>query len=83
MALSCEGRLSKLFHELFPGTVVRKVSRKAISQNSFRFHMELSGKRAVSRGLGRSLRYVGRSQISLSVMLHAALVHKLPCEAIS
>ena len=34
-------------------------------------------------GLGRSLSYVGRSQISLSVMLHAALVHKLPCEAIS
>ena len=35
------------------------------------------------RGLGRSLSYVGRSQISLSVMLRAALVHKLPCEAIS
>ena len=35
------------------------------------------------RGLGRSLSYVGRSQISLFVMLHAALLHKLPCEAIS
>ena len=35
------------------------------------------------RGLGRSLSYVGRNQISLFVMLHAALVHKLPCEAIS
>ena len=39
---------------------------------------ELSG-----RGLGRSPSHVGRSQISLSVMLRAALVHKLPCEAIS
>ena len=34
------------------------------------------------RGLGRSLGYVGRSQVSLSVMLHAALAHKLLCEAI-
>ena len=34
------------------------------------------------RGLGRSLSYVGRSQISLCVMLRAALVHKLSCEAI-
>ena len=32
------------------------------------------------RGLGRSLSYVGRNQISLSVMLRAALVHKLPYE---
>ena len=61
------------------------------------FHMELSFKvkcRSVfpeccavllsnGRGLGRSLSYVGRSQISLFVMLHAALVHKLPCEAFS
>ena len=35
------------------------------------------------RALGRSLSYVGRSQISLSVMLRVALMHKLPCEAIS
>ena len=34
------------------------------------------------RGLGRSLGYVGRSQVSLFVMLHAALAHKLLCEAI-
>ena len=34
------------------------------------------------RGLGRSLSNVGRSQVSLLVMLHA-LVHKLPCEDIS
>ena len=39
---------------------------------------ELSG-----RCLGRSLSHVGRSRITLSVMLRAALVHKLPCEAIS
>ena len=32
------------------------------------------------RALGRSLSYVGRNQISLSVMLRAALVHKLPYE---
>ena len=32
------------------------------------------------RGLGRSVSYVGRNQISLSVMLRAALVHKLPYE---
>ena len=30
------------------------------------------------RGLGRRLSCVGRSQISLSLMLRAALVHKLP-----
>ena len=36
-----------------------------------------------SRGLGRRLSCVGRSRISLSLMLRAALVHKLPCEAIS
>ena len=35
------------------------------------------------RGLGRSLSYVGRNQISLFAMLHEALVHELPCEAIS
>ena len=34
------------------------------------------------RGLGRSLSYVGRNQISLFAMLHEALVHELPCEAI-
>ena len=38
----------------------------------------LSGK-----GLGRSLGDVGLNQISLSMMLRAALVHKLPCGAIS
>ena len=32
------------------------------------------------RGLGRSLSYVGRSQISLFVMPHATLVHKSPYE---
>ena len=32
------------------------------------------------RGLGRSLGYVGRNQISLFVMVHVALVHKLAYE---
>ena len=35
------------------------------------------------RRLGRSLSYVGRSQIRPLPMLHAALVHKFHCEAIS
>ena len=80
MASSCKGCLSKLFLELFHGTVARKGSRKAISHfliGSCRAK-ELSG-----RCLGRSLSHVGRSRITLSVMLRAALVHKLPCEAIS
>ena len=80
MALGCKARLSKLFLELFHGTVVRKVSRKAISQN---FIWSCRAKELSGRGLGRSLSYVGRSQISLSVMLRVALMHKLPCEAIS
>ena len=35
------------------------------------------------KGLGRSLGYVGRNQITVFMVLHAALVHKLPCEAVS
>ena len=35
------------------------------------------------RGLGRSLGYVGRSQISLFMMLHGSVVHKLPFAAAS
>ena len=80
MASSCKGCLTKLFLELFHGTVVQKVSRRAIPQ----FFIENGRAKELSgRGLGRSLCHVGRSQISLSVMLRAALVHKLPCEAIS
>ena len=33
------------------------------------------------RGLGRSLGYVGRSQISLSMMLRGSVLHKLPFAA--
>ena len=80
MELSCKGRLSKLFLELFHGTAVRKVSRKAISSN---FMRNCRAKELSGGGLGRSVRYVGRSRVSLSAMLRAALVHKLPCEAIS
>ena len=35
------------------------------------------------RGLGRSLSYVGRSQISLFMMLRGSVVHKLPFAAAS
>ena len=35
------------------------------------------------RGLGRSLSYVGRSQISLFMILHGSVVHKLPFAATS
>ena len=35
------------------------------------------------RGLGRSLSYVGRSGIRLSMMLHGSVVHKLPFAAAS
>ena len=80
MTSSCKGCLSKLFREFFHGTVVRKVSRKAIFENLI---WNCRAKELSGRGLGRSLSHVGRSQISLSVMLRAALVHKLPCEAIS
>ena len=80
MALLCKGRLSKLFLELFHGTVVRKVSRKTIFENLI---WNCRAKELSGRGLGRSLGHVGRSQISLSVMLRAALVHRLPCEATS
>ena len=67
------------------GTVVQKLAFEVISQG--RMSMGIPGFCDVllsnGRGLGRSLSYVGRSQISLFVMLHAALLHKLPCEASS
>ena len=76
---------SKLFLKRLFGTAVQTLSCEAISQG--RMSISIPGRCSVilsnGRGLGRSLSYVGRSQISLSVMLHAALVHKLPCEAIS
>ena len=56
---------------------MRKVSRKAVSHN---FIWNPRAKELSGRGLGRSLSYVGHNQISLFVMLHAALVHKLPYE---
>ena len=51
-----------------------KVSRKAVSQH---FIWNCCAKELSGRVLGRSLSYVGCSQISVSVMLHAALVDKL------
>ena len=68
--LSWTSCLAKLFLKLLHGTVVRKCFTS--------FCMQLSGK-----GLGRRLSYVGHNQISLFMVLHAALVHKLPCEAVS
>ena len=80
MASSGKGCLLMLFLQLFHGTVARKLSCEAVSQNLI---WTCRAKELSGRGLGRSLSHVGRSQISLLVMLRAALVHKLPCEAVS
>ena len=76
---------SKLFLKLLFGTVAQKLSGEASPQGKTpngipgRCNVLLSH----GGGLGRSLGYVGHSRISLPVMLHAALVHKLPCKAVS
>ena len=70
---------SKLFLKRLFGTVAQTLSCEAISQG--RMSISIPGRCSVflsnGRGLGRSLSHVGRSQISLFVMLHAALVDKL------
>ena len=68
MALSCKKCFAKLSLEIKHRSVFPSCSDVLLNNG---------------RGLGRSLSCVGRSQISLSLMLRAALVHKLPCEAIS
>ena len=64
---------------------MQKLPCEAISQG--RMSMSIPGFCNVlssnGRGLGRSLSYVGRSQISLFMMLHGSVVHKLPFAAAS
>ena len=76
---------SKLFLKRLCGTVAQTLSCEAIPQG--RMSISIPGRRSVflsnGGGLGRSLSYVGRNQISLVIMVPAARVHKLPCKAIS
>ena len=76
---------SKLFLKRLFGIVAQTLSCEAISQG--RMSISIPGRRSVflsnGRGLGRSLSYVGRSQISLSMMLRGSVVHKLPFAAAS
>ena len=90
MEALCKSCLFNIFFKLLFGTVEQKLTCKAISQDEAsvsisRIYFPECWAVLLSngRGLGRSLSYVGRSQISPSAMLRAALVHKLPCEAIS
>ena len=84
MELSSKKYIPKLFLKILFGTVVQKLPREAMSQGKMSISIPGFCNVLLSngRGLGRSLSYVGHSQISLSVMLRAALVHKLSCEAI-
>ena len=76
---------SKLFLKRLFGTVAQTLSCEAVSQ--CRMSISIPGRCSVflsnGRGLGRSLSYVGRSQISLSMMLRGSVVHKLPFAAAS
>ena len=76
---------SELFLKRLFGTVAQTLSCEAISQG--RMSISIPGRCSVflsnGRGLGRSLSYVGRSQISLSMMLRGSVVHKLPFAAAS
>ena len=72
---------SKLFLKRLFGTVAQTLScDEAVSQG--RMSISIPGRCSVflsnGRGLGRSLSYVGRSQISLSMMLRGSVVHKSP-----
>ena len=71
---------SKLFLKLLFGTVVQKLCCEAIAQG--KISISISGRCYVflsnGKGLGRSLSYVGRNQISLVAMLRGSVVHKLP-----
>ena len=85
MGLSRKSCLLKLFLQLLFGTVVQKLPCGAISRGGMSIGIPGFCDVLLSngRGLGRSLSCVGRSRISLLVMLRAALVRKLPCEAVS
>ena len=83
--LLCNSCLSKLLFKLLFGTGnnsgLAKLPLRAKGRSVFPecCAVLLSN----GRGLGRSLSYVGRNQIRPIAMLHAALVHKFICEAIS
>ena len=76
---------SKLFLKLLFGTVAQKLSCEASPQGKTpngipgRCNVLLSH----GGGLGRSLSYVGRSQISVPMMLHRSVMHKWPFPAAS
>ena len=76
---------SKLFLKLLFGTVVQKLCCEAIAQG--KMSISIPGRCNVflsnGKGLGRSLSYVGRNQISLVAMLRGSVVHKLPFAAAS
>ena len=76
---------SKTISQALFGTVVQKLSFEVFSQG--RMSMSIPGFCGVllsnGRGLGRSLSYVGRSQVSLFMILHGSVVHKLPFAAAS
>ena len=76
---------SKLFLKLLSGTVAQKLPCEAFSQGKTLIGIPGHCNVFLSngRGLGRSLSYVGRSQISLFMMLHRSVVHKLPFAAAS
>ena len=85
MELSCKSCLPKLFLRLLFGTVAQKTSCEAIPQG--KTSISIPGRCDVllshGGGLGRSLNHVGRSQISLCIMLGRSVVHKLPFTAAS
>ena len=76
---------SNLFLKLLFGTVAQKLSCEATPQGKTpngipgRCNVLLSH----GGGLGRSLSYVGRSQISVPMMLHRSVMHKWPFPAAS
>ena len=76
---------SNLFLKLLFGTVAQKLSCGAIPQG--RTSISIPGRCGLllshGGGLGRSLNCVGRSQISLCIMLRRSVVHKLPFAAAS
>ena len=82
--LSCKSCLLKLFCKLLFGTVVKKLPCESISQGKMSISISGFCNELLSngRGLGRSVSYVGRSQVSL-FMLYGSVVHKLPFAAAS
>ena len=74
---------SKLFLKHLFGTVLQKLSCEAIPRGKMSTGLPGFCNALLSdgRGLGRSLSYVGRSEIRLFVMLDGSVGHKLPFAA--